>query len=82
MKAYQLKEIALEHLQKAGYNPRKNLQKSDPEYEALKKSISTYVDLVKAGVFTEVNSWDEYIGTLVNGTAASSVQYGCWCSVA
>ena len=39
MKPSMLKEIPLENLQKAGYNPRKNLHQNDPEYEALKKSI-------------------------------------------
>ncbi|MCS0498479.1 ABC transporter substrate-binding protein [Protaetiibacter mangrovi] len=46
---------------------------------ALEKSIETYIDLVKSGVFTEVNSWDEYIGTFVNGAVAGTIN-GVWIS--
>lgn len=45
--------------------------------DALKAAIETYVKLVDAGVFLEVNSWDEYVGTLVNGTASSAIN-GIW----
>jgi len=60
VKAYELKEMAIECLQKAGYNPRKNLQKNDPEYEALKKSI------VELGMIDPI-VWNECTGTVVGG---------------
>ncbi len=45
--------------------------------EALRNAIDTYSQLVKAGVLTEVNSWDEYIGTMVNGNVAGTIN-GVW----
>jgi lactose/L-arabinose transport system substrate-binding protein len=45
--------------------------------KALEAAIETYVELVDAGVFVEVNSWDEYIGTFVNGSVAGTVN-GVW----
>ena len=45
--------------------------------QALLKSIDVYSQLVKAGVFVEVNSWDEYIGTFVNGNVAGTIN-GVW----
>jgi lactose/L-arabinose transport system substrate-binding protein len=45
--------------------------------EALIKSIETYKELVESGVFVEVNSWDEYIGTFVNSNVAGTVN-GVW----
>lgn len=47
--------------------------------EALEASIDMYTQLVKAGVFTEVNTWDEFIGTFVNGGVAGTIQ-GVWIS--
>ncbi|WP_227000861.1 ABC transporter substrate-binding protein [Protaetiibacter intestinalis] len=47
--------------------------------EALEKSIDTYIQLVDAGVFTEVNSWDEYVGSFVNGSVAGTIN-GVWIS--
>lgn len=44
---------------------------------ALLKAISVYQELVKSGVFVEVNSWDEYIGTFVNGNVAGTIN-GVW----
>ena len=44
---------------------------------ALLKAIDTYSELVKSGVFVEVNSWDEYIGTFVNGNVAGTIN-GVW----
>ncbi len=44
---------------------------------ALEQAISTYTELVKSGVFVEVNSWDEYIGTFVNGSVAGTIN-GVW----
>ena len=45
--------------------------------EPLLKSIDTYKQLVEAGVMVEVNSWDEYIGTFVNGNVAGTIN-GVW----
>lgn len=45
--------------------------------EALLKSIEVYQELVKSGVFVEVNSWDEYIGTFVNSNVAGTIN-GVW----
>ena len=45
--------------------------------DALIKSIDIYDQMVKAGVFTQVNSWDEYIGSFVKGDVAGTIQ-GCW----
>ncbi len=46
---------------------------------ALEKSISIYKEMVEKGIFLEVNSWDEYIATIVNGTVASALN-GVWIS--
>jgi lactose/L-arabinose transport system substrate-binding protein len=45
--------------------------------DALLKAIDMYQQLVKAGVFVEVNSWDEYIGTFVNEDVAGTIN-GVW----
>ena len=45
--------------------------------DALLASIDTYTELVESGVFTEVNSWDEYLGTFVNGSVGGTIQ-GIW----
>ena len=45
--------------------------------QALTTAIDMYSQLVKAGVFLEVNSWDEYVGTFVNGQVAGTIN-GCW----
>lgn len=45
--------------------------------EALEAAIDMYTQLVEAGVLVEVNSWDEYIGTLVNGTVGGTIN-GVW----
>ncbi len=39
--------------------------------------MNTYAELVKAGVLVEVNSWDEYIGTMANDVVAGTIN-GCW----
>lgn len=44
---------------------------------ALEKAIDIYSELVKSGVLIEVNSWDEYIGTFVNGSVAGTIN-GVW----
>ncbi|NYI41993.1 extracellular solute-binding protein [Demequina lutea] len=46
---------------------------------ALEKSITLYKEMVQKGIYLEVNSWDEYIATLVNGTVASALN-GVWIS--
>ncbi|WP_296665637.1 extracellular solute-binding protein [Demequina sp.] len=46
---------------------------------ALEAAIAVYADMVKKGVFVEVNSWDEYIASIVNGTVASTIN-GVWIS--
>ena len=45
--------------------------------EALEAAIDVYTQLVEEGVLIEVNSWDEYIGTLVNGNVAGTIN-GVW----
>lgn len=45
MKKIIMKEMDIGQLKPARYNPRKNLQPGDAEYEALKKSIERW-DLV------------------------------------
>ncbi len=45
--------------------------------DALTAAIDVYTRLVDAGVLTEVNSWDEYINTLVNSAVAGTVN-GIW----
>lgn len=43
----------------------------------LKSVLETYAELVKTGVLTQVNDWDQYIGTLTGGTVAGTIN-GCW----
>ncbi|KAF2412498.1 ABC transporter substrate-binding protein [Microbacterium sp. B35-04] len=45
--------------------------------EALEAAIDVYTQLVDAGVLIEVNSWDEYIGTIVNSNVGGTVN-GIW----
>ena len=45
--------------------------------EALLTAIDTYKELVDAGIFLEVNSWDEYLGTFVNDSVAGTIN-GVW----
>jgi lactose/L-arabinose transport system substrate-binding protein len=45
--------------------------------DALNAAIGVYTELVEAGVYLEVNSWDEYIGSFVNGNVAGT-QQGVW----
>jgi lactose/L-arabinose transport system substrate-binding protein len=45
--------------------------------DALLAAIDVYQQLVVSGVFVEVNSWDEYIGTFVNGSVAGTIN-GVW----
>lgn len=45
--------------------------------DAIKETIETYVRLVKEGLLIEVNNWDEYISTFINGDVAATMN-GCW----
>lgn len=45
--------------------------------DALLAAIDMYGQLVEAGVMVEVNSWDEYINTIVNSSTAAVVN-GVW----
>lgn len=45
--------------------------------DALRKAIDVYTELVKSGLFVEVNSWDQYIGSFVNGDVAGAMN-GVW----
>lgn len=44
---------------------------------ALEAAIDVYKQLVDAGVMVEVNSWDEYVGSFVNGSVAGTIN-GVW----
>lgn len=45
--------------------------------DALMKAIDVYKELVESGVLVEVNSWDEYVGGLVNGQVSATIN-GIW----
>ena len=45
--------------------------------EALLAAIDTYQQLVTTGVLVEVNSWDEYINSIVNSSVAGTIN-GVW----
>jgi lactose/L-arabinose transport system substrate-binding protein len=45
--------------------------------DVLIHAIKVYTELVKSGVFVEVNSWDEYISSFVNGSVAGTIN-GIW----
>lgn len=45
--------------------------------EDLKEVLGYYSTMVKEGIFIEVNTWDEYIGTLSNASVVGTVN-GCW----
>ena len=45
--------------------------------DALLAAIDTYQELVTEGILIEVNSWDEYINSLVNSNVAATVN-GVW----
>lgn len=45
--------------------------------DALLTAIETYQQLVSSGVMVEVNSWDEYIASIVNGSVAGTIN-GVW----
>ena len=45
--------------------------------EELKEVLGYYSTMVKEGIFIEVNTWDEYIGTLSNASVVGTIN-GCW----
>lgn len=45
--------------------------------DELVDAIEVYTELVESGVLVEVNSWDEYISTFVNGSVAGTIN-GVW----
>lgn len=45
--------------------------------EELKEVLDYYSTMVKEGIFIEVNTWDEYIGTLSNASVVGTIN-GCW----
>ena len=45
--------------------------------DTLKTVMETYKGLKDAGVLVEVNSWDEYVGSIVSGDVAGTIN-GCW----
>lgn len=55
----------------------KNGQPTIAGNDMLIDAIEVYTELVKSGVFVEVNSWDEYISSFVNGSVAGTIN-GIW----
>ena len=45
--------------------------------DTLKAVMETYKALKDSGVLVEVNSWDQYVGSIVSGDVAGTVN-GCW----
>jgi lactose/L-arabinose transport system substrate-binding protein len=45
--------------------------------DALLAAIDTYKELVESGIFIEVNSWDEYLGTFINDSVGGTLN-GVW----
>ena len=45
--------------------------------DKLVKTFEVYKELVETGILVEVNSWDEYISTMVDETVAGTIN-GCW----
>lgn len=45
--------------------------------DVLQEVMQVYADLIKSGVLIEVNDWDQYVGSITNGTVAGTVN-GCW----
>ena len=55
-----IQKVAVEKLNPAKYNPRKNLKPGDPEYEKLKRSIETFG-------YVEPIIWNKQTGQIVGG---------------
>lgn len=66
MKPYELTEINLADLQKAGYNPRKKLGENDHAYHALRRSIE------ELGMLDPI-VWNQRTGTVIGGHQRLSV---------
>ena len=45
--------------------------------DVLKVVMEQYATLKKEGILIEVNSWDEYVASIVNGDVAGTIN-GCW----
>lgn len=45
--------------------------------DVLKTVLENYKKLKESGVLVEVNDWDQYIGTMTQGTVAGTIN-GCW----
>jgi DNA modification methylase len=60
VKLLDIEKIAVEKLNPAKYNPRKDLKPGDPEYEKLKKSIETFG-------YVEPVIWNKRTGSIVGG---------------
>ena len=45
--------------------------------DACKTVLEYYKTMVQEGIFIEVNTWDEYCGTLSNGSVVGTIN-GCW----
>lgn len=45
--------------------------------DALREVADIYLELKNSGVFIEVNNWDEYVASIVNGEVAGTIN-GCW----
>ena len=67
-------DMIMEMLQSAGaslFNADGSLNIKDNP--AVMEVMEIYTTLVKEGIFVEVNGWDEYVGTLTNGTVAGTM---------
>lgn len=56
----EIRKVYVKHINPAPYNPRVDLQPSDPEYQKLKRSIKEFG-------FVEPLVWNEHTGNLVGG---------------
>lgn len=45
--------------------------------DVVAEAVDVYETMVDKGILVEVNDWDQYIGTINNGTVASVIN-GCW----
>lgn len=71
-------DLVMEMLQSAGAS----LFKDDGSLnfvgnDALKEAIRVYKELMQSGVLIEVNNWDQYVGSFINGTVSGTMN-GCW----
>jgi len=56
----EIRKIPIEKLNPAAYNPRKDLQPGDPEYEKLKRSMQEFG-------YVEPIVWNKHTGNIVGG---------------